>query len=58
MRTLTKNIIPAKKIAFAKISLPNNNNNIAQFKGILTKDEAYNYHQYLTNAREEWNRSV
>jgi hypothetical protein len=32
--------------------------NIAQFKGLLTNEEAVQYHQYLQTAREEWDRDI
>ena len=32
--------------------------NIAQFKGMLTNEEASQYHQYLQVARKEWNRNI
>ena len=32
--------------------------NVAQFKGLLTNEEANQYHQYLQTAREEWNRNI
>jgi hypothetical protein len=32
--------------------------NISRFKGILTTEEADTYHQYLKNARQEWNRDI
>ena len=33
-------------------------NNAARFKGLLTKDEAEKYHQYLKQARSEWDRDI
>ena len=33
-------------------------NNSARFKGLLTKEEAEKYHQYLKQARSEWDRDI
>jgi hypothetical protein len=33
-------------------------NNIARFKGLLTSQEADNYHIYLKQARNEWERDI
>ena len=32
--------------------------NIAQFKGLLTNEEASQYRQYLQTARKEWDRNI
>jgi hypothetical protein len=32
--------------------------NASQFKGILNTEEAKSFNQYLTTARQEWDRSV
>ena len=32
--------------------------NASRFKGILTDEEAENYHKYLNNARQEWDRII
>lgn len=36
----------------------NNPNNAARFKGLLSKKEAEKYHNYLKQAREEWERDI
>ena len=33
-------------------------NNAARFKGLLTKEEGEKYHQYLKQARNEWDRDI
>ena len=33
-------------------------NNAARFKGLLTDEEAEKYHQYLKQARSEWDRDI
>ena len=33
-------------------------NNAARFKGLLTQEEAEKYHQYLKQARSEWDRDI
>ena len=33
-------------------------NNAARFKGLLTKEDAEKYHQYLKQARSEWERDI
>ena len=33
-------------------------NNAARFKGLLSKEEAEKYHQYLKQARSEWDRDI
>jgi len=35
-----------------------NKNNAARFKGLLTGEEAEKYHQYLKQARNEWDRDI
>ena len=32
--------------------------NAAKFKGLFTKEEGEKYHQYLKQARNEWDRSI
>jgi subtilisin-like proprotein convertase family protein len=32
--------------------------NVAQYKGLLTAEEAAQYHRYLQTARVEWNRDI
>jgi len=32
--------------------------NAAQFKGILSAEEAKSFNQYLTTARQEWDRNI
>ena len=32
--------------------------NAAQFKGILSTEEAKSFNQYLTTARQEWDRNI
>jgi hypothetical protein len=33
-------------------------NNVSRFKGLLTQEEAEKYHQYLKQARNEWDRDI
>jgi hypothetical protein len=33
-------------------------NNASRFKGLLTNEEAEKYHQYLKQARSEWDRDI
>jgi len=33
-------------------------NKAAQFKGILSADEAQSFNQYITTARQEWDRTI
>ncbi|MCL2327631.1 MAG: hypothetical protein FWC39_03840 [Bacteroidetes bacterium] len=33
-------------------------NKAAQFKGILSADEAQSFNQYITAARQEWDRTI
>ena len=33
-------------------------NNAARFKGLLDKEDAEKYHQYLKQARNEWDRDI
>ncbi|HEY5325993.1 MAG TPA: hypothetical protein VIJ27_03255 [Mucilaginibacter sp.] len=33
-------------------------NNASRFKGLLTNEEAEKYHQYLKQARSEWERDI
>ena len=37
---------------------PVNQTNASQFKGILNNDEAKSFNQYLTQARQEWDRNM
>ena len=43
-----------------EISIEKNNkpNNAARFKGLLSKNEAEKYHNYLKQGREEWERDI
>ena len=43
-----------------EISIEKNNkpNNAARFKGLLSKNEAEKYHNYLKQVREEWERDI
>jgi hypothetical protein len=33
-------------------------NNASRFKGLLTNEEAEKYHQYIKQARSEWDRDI
>ena len=51
----------ARILPFIKIVTEAKNDtvrNVARFKGILTEEEAHNYHQYLQKSRQEWDRGI
>ncbi len=49
-------------LLFAKDELKEENitkvKNASRFKGLLTKDEGAQFHQYLKQARTEWDRDI